>query len=235
MPHVVVVEDEADILELIQYSFRKEKFEVSAFRSGEPAFDFLRRGSADLLILDIMLPGQDGLEICRRVRSDESLRSLPLIFLTARGDEVDRIIGLELGADDYVVKPFSVRELVARARAVLRRQSQADQIRDVISTGDIYINVSTQEVTVRGGDVKLSALEFRLLHWLASHPRRVYSREQLLDHVWGFDRSVTPRTVDVHIRRLREKIELKPEQPDYIETLRGSGYRFRAQAGAASH
>lgn len=235
MPHVVVVEDEADILELIQYSFRKEKFEVSAFQSGEPAFDFLRRGSADLLILDIMLPGQDGLEICRRVRSDESLRSLPLIFLTARGDEVDRIIGLELGADDYVVKPFSVRELVARARAVLRRQSQADQVRDVISAGDIYINASTQEVTVRGGDVKLSALEFRLLHWLASHPRRVYSREQLLDHVWGFDRSVTPRTVDVHIRRLREKIELKPEQPDYIETLRGSGYRFRAQAGAASH
>ena len=234
MPHIVVVEDEADILELIRYSFRKANFEVSAFDSGEPALDFLRKNSSDLLILDIMLPGQDGLEICRRVRSDESLRSLPLIFLTARGDEVDRIIGLEIGADDYVVKPFSVRELVARARAVLRRQGQADQTRDVISAGDIYINASTQEVTVRGGDVKLSALEFRLLHWLASHPRRVYSREQLLDHVWGFDRSVTPRTVDVHIRRLREKIELKPEQPDYIETLRGSGYRFRAQAGAAS-
>ena len=229
MPHVVVVEDEADILELIRYSFQKEKFDVSAFRSGEPALDFLQRGSADLLILDIMLPGQNGFEICRRVRADERLRSLPLIFLTARGDEIDRIVGLELGADDYVVKPFSTRELVARARAVLRRQGQNEQQRDVITAGDICLNASTQEVTVRGGDVKLSALEFRLLHWLASHPRRVYSREQLLDHVWGFDRSVTLRTVDVHIRRLREKIERKPDQPDYIETLRGAGYRFRAQ------
>ena len=234
MPHVVVVEDEADILELIRYSFRKERFEVSTFETGEPALDFLRRNSVDLLILDIMLPGQDGFEICRRVRSDERLRGLPLIMLTARGEEIDRILGLELGADDYVVKPFSPRELVARARAVLRRQMNAEPSRTIIAAGAVHMNASTQEVTVRGGEVKLSALEFRLLHWLVSHPRRVFSREQLLDHVWGFDRSVTPRTVDVHVRRLREKIEQTPEQPDFIETVRGTGYRFRGENGVES-
>ena len=234
MPHVVVVEDEADILELICYSFRKERFEVSGFESGEPAFDFLRRTPADLLILDIMLPGQDGFEICRRIRTDQRLSALPLIMLTARGEEIDRILGLELGADDYVVKPFSPRELVARAKAVLRRQTNLEPSRDIVSSGAVHMNAATQEVTVRGGEVKLSALEFRLLHWLASHPRRVFSREQLLDHVWGYDRSVTPRTVDVHIRRLREKIEQTPEQPDFIETVRGTGYRFRAEGGVES-
>lgn len=227
MQHVIVVEDEADIRDVVEYNLEKEGFRVSAFESGERALHHLRGMAADLMILDIMLPGKDGFEICRRIRSDERLKDLPLIFLTARGDEVDRIVGLELGADDYVVKPFSPRELVARAKAVLRRRSKGEPANQVITAEGIQINASTQDVMVKGKDVKLSALEFKLLHWLVSHPRKVFSREQLLDHVWGYDRAVTPRTVDVHVRRLREKIEHTPEHPDFIETVRGFGYRFR--------
>ncbi len=221
------------MLELLRYNFEKAGFQVSPFASGEPALEFLRRNPADLLILDIMLPGQDGLDICRRIRLQENLRDLPLIFLTAKGDEVDRIVGLELGADDYVVKPFSPRELIARAKAVLRRHTNSEKTSEVIRVRDLRINASTCEVAVRGKEVKLSSLEFRLLHWLASHPQQVFSREQLLDRVWGMDRFVTPRTIDVHVRRLREKIETQPEQPDYIETVRGFGYRFRPEAPSA--
>ncbi len=226
---VVLIEDEKDIVELVRYNFRKEGFEVSSFFSGKEGLDHLRRHAADLVLLDIMLPDLDGFEICRRLRAEERLRSLPVIFLTAKGEEIDRVLGLEIGADDYVVKPFSPRELVARVKAVLRRQARPAEKVELIEAHDLRLDARTQEVTIRGKGVELSTLEFKLLHFLASHPRRIFGREQLLDEVWGRDRFVTPRTVDVHVRRLREKIEARPNRPQYIQTVRGSGYRFAAE------
>ena len=160
------------------------------------------------------------------MRGDERLKSVPVIFLTAKGEEIDRVLGLEIGADDYVVKPFSPRELVARVKAVLRRQERAVEPAEVIDAGDLHLDARTHEVTVRGEAAELSTLEFKLLFFLVSHPRRVLSRDRLLDEVWGRDRFVTPRTVDVHIRRLREKIEAEPGQPHHLQTVRGAGYRF---------
>ncbi len=229
-PKVVLIEDERDIVELVRYNFRKEGFEVESFSRGEEGLQYLRRHPADLVLLDIMLPDRDGFEICRRLRAEERLKSLPVIFLTAKGEEIDRVLGLEIGADDYVVKPFSPRELVARAKAVLRRQTRPAESAEVVETRDLRLDARTQEVTVRGRSVELSTLEFKLLHFLASHPRRIFSREQLLDEVWGRDRFVTPRTVDVHMRRLREKIEDHPEKPQYLQTVRGAGYRFSPEA-----
>jgi phosphate regulon transcriptional regulator PhoB len=223
---IVLIEDEKDIVELIRYNFRKEGFDVVAYASGKEGLDHLRRHAADLVILDIMLPDLDGFEICKRLRADERLKALPVIFLTAKGEEIDRVVGLEMGADDYVVKPFSPRELLARVKAVLRRQARPAEQLEVIETRDLRLDAATQEVIVRGEKVELSALEFKLLHYLASHPRRIFSRERLLDEVWGRDRFVTPRTVDVHIRRLREKIEREAHEPQYLQTVRGSGYRF---------
>jgi phosphate regulon transcriptional regulator PhoB len=227
-PRIVLIEDEKDITELVRYNFRKEGFEVSSFTSGKEGLEYLRRNPADLALLDIMLPDLDGFEICKRLRSEDRSRSLPVIFLTAKGEEIDRVLGLEIGADDYVVKPFSPRELVARVKAVLRRQTRPAEKQEVVEAGDLRLDSRTQEVTARGESVELSALEFKLLHFLASHPRRVFSREQLLDEVWGRDRFVTPRTVDVHVRRLREKVEAQADKPRYIQTVRGSGYRFVA-------
>jgi two-component system phosphate regulon response regulator PhoB len=188
--------------------------------------EYLRRNPADLVLLDILLPDEDGFEICKRLRADERLKALPVIFLTAKGEEMDRVLGLEIGADDYVVKPFSPRELVARVKAVLRRQERVAEKREVVEAGALRLDTRTQEVTVRGRLVELSALEFKLLYFLASHPRHVFDRDRLLDEVWGRDRFVTPRTVDVHIRRLREKIEDLPNRPQFLQTVRGSGYRF---------
>jgi phosphate regulon transcriptional regulator PhoB len=224
----VIVEDEPDVIELVGYNFRKEGFEVAGFSNGNEALMHLRRHAADLVILDVMLPGDSGLEICRRMRADDRLRLLPVIFLTARSAEIDRVLGLELGADDYVVKPFSPRELVARVRAVLRRQVRAEEDNQFIEIADLRMDARTREVAIRGRSVELSSLEFRLLFFLASHPRQIFSRDHLLDRIWGMDRSVTPRTVDVHIRRLRAKIEPQAGQPEYIQTVRGAGYRFAA-------
>jgi phosphate regulon transcriptional regulator PhoB len=229
-PKVVLIEDERDIVELVRYNFRKEGFEVESFGRGEEGLQYLRRHPADLVLLDIMLPDRDGFEICRRLRAEERLKSLPVIFLTAKGEEIDRVLGLEIGADDYVVKPFSPRELVARAKAVLRRQTRPAESAEVVETRDLRLDARTQEVTLRGRSVELSTLEFKLLHFLAAHPRRIFSRDQLLDEVWGRDRFVTPRTVDVHMRRLREKIEDHPEKPQYLQTVRGAGYRFSPEA-----
>ncbi|HLI30236.1 MAG TPA: response regulator transcription factor [Terriglobia bacterium] len=225
-PRIVVIEDEKDIVDLVTYALRKEGFDVKSCTRGQEGLEMIRRGPADLAVIDIMLPDLDGLEVCKRVRSDENLRDLPVIFLTARGEEVDRVLGLEIGGDDYVVKPFSPRELVARIKAVLRRRERGEERWDVIEVRDLRLDPSTQEVIVRGRSVGLSTLEFRLLHYMASHPRRIFARENLLDQVWGRDRFVTPRTVDVHIRRLREKIEAQPDRPQYLQTVRGSGYRF---------
>ena len=228
-PRIIVIEDEKDIVDLVAYALRREGFDVKSCTRGQEGLDLIRRGPVDLAVIDIMLPDLDGLEVCKRVRADKHLRNLPVIFLTARGEEVDRILGLEIGADDYVVKPFSPRELVARIKAVLRRQERKDEHWDVIEVRDLRLDPSTQEVIVRGRLVELSTLEFRLLHFMASHPRRIFARENLLDQVWGADRFVTPRTVDVHIRRLREKIEAQPEKPQYLQTVRGSGYRFTVE------
>lgn len=226
---LVIIEDEKDIVELVRYNFRKEGFEVQAFPRGKEGLDFLRRNPVDLVLLDILLPDVDGFEICRRLRADTRMASLPVIFLTAKGEEIDRVLGLEMGADDYVVKPFSPRELVARVKAVLRRQERAGEKREVVESGDLRLDTRTQEVSVAGRPVILSTLEFKLLHFLASHPRHVFSRDRLLDEVWGQDRFVTPRTVDVHIRRLREKIEAHPDRPRFLQTVRGAGYRFSAE------
>ncbi|HEV2493167.1 MAG TPA: winged helix-turn-helix domain-containing protein [Terriglobia bacterium] len=225
---VVIIEDEKDIVELVAYNLRKEGFDVQSFSRGREGVENLRHRPADLVLLDILLPDLNGFEICKYLRADERLKSVPVIFLTAKGEEVDRVLGLELGADDYVVKPFSPRELVARVRAVLRRQERAVQKDDVVRAGGLSLDPQTQEVRVGGRAVELSTLEFKLLHFLASNPKRIFSRDRLLDAVWGRDHFVTPRTVDVHIRRLREKIEPEPERPRYIQTVRGSGYRFSA-------
>jgi two-component system, OmpR family, alkaline phosphatase synthesis response regulator PhoP len=225
---VVIIEDEKDIVELVAYNLRKEGFDVQSFSRGKEGLENLRHKPADLVLLDILLPDVNGFEICKRLRSDERLKNVPVIFLTAKGEEFDRVLGLELGADDYVVKPFSPRELVARVRAVLRRQERAAERSEVVEAGDLSLDPLTQEVRVGGRAVELSALEFKLLHFLASNPRRIFSRDRLLDAVWGRDHFVTPRTVDVHIRRLREKIEREAERPRYIQTVRGSGYRFSA-------
>ncbi len=226
---VVIIEDEADIVEMVRYNFRKEGFEVESFARGRAGLEGLRRHPPDLLLLDLMLPDEDGFSICRQIRADDRLKSLPVIMLTARGEEVDRIVGLEIGADDYVVKPFSPRELVARAKAILRRQARAEEPAadaELIDLRGLRLDPRTQDVTVQGKPVELSALEFKLLYFLASHPRQIFSRERLLDEVWGRDYSVTLRTVDVHIRRLREKIEPQPDDPQYIGTVRGAGYRL---------
>ena len=228
---IVLIEDEKDIVQLVQYNFRKEGFEVDSFGRGKEGLDHLRRKSADLVLLDIMLPDLDGFEVCKRLRSDDRLKSVPVIFLTAKGEEIDRVLGLEIGADDYVVKPFSPRELVARVKAVLRRQERPAEKVEVVEAGGVRLDARTHEATVRGHLVELSAMEFSLLHFLASHPRHVFSRDQLLDEVWGRERFVTPRTVDVHIRRLREKIEAEANNPRYLQTIRGSGYRFAAEPG----
>ncbi len=226
---IVIIEDEADIVEMVRYNFRKEGFDVESYARGKEGLEAVRRAPPDLLLLDIMLPDEDGFGICRRLRADDRLRSLPVIFLTARGEEIDRIVGLEIGADDYVVKPFSPRELVARVKAILRRQERRPAEAEVVEIRELRLDSRTQDVSVRGAAVELSALEFKLLHFLASHPRQVFSRERLLDEVWGRDCSVTLRTVDVHIRRLREKIEAQPENPEYIGTVRGAGYRLLAE------
>jgi phosphate regulon transcriptional regulator PhoB len=227
---IAIIEDEADIVEMVRYNFRKEGFEVESFNRGREGLEGLRRNPPDLLLLDIMLPDEDGFSICRQLRADERLKELPVVFLTARGEEVDRIVGLEIGADDYVVKPFSPRELVARVKAILRRQARAAEKGEVVEIRGLKLDARTQDVTVDGGAVELSALEFKLLHFLAAHPRQIFSRERLLDEVWGRDCTVTPRTVDVHIRRLREKIETQPDEPAYIGTVRGAGYRMMADA-----
>ena len=228
-PRVVIIEDEKDIVELVRYNFRREGFEVESFGRGREGLDFLRRNPVDVVLLDILLPDDDGFNICRRLRADDCLRGLPVIFLTAKGEEVDRVLGLEIGGDDYVVKPFSPRELVARVKAVLRRQERVAEKREVVEIGSVRLDTRTQEVTIRGRSVQLSTLEFKLLYHMASHPRHVFNRDRLLDEVWGRDRFVTPRTVDVHIRRLREKIEALPNRPEFLQTVRGSGYRFSPQ------
>jgi two-component system phosphate regulon response regulator PhoB len=190
----------------------------------------IKKSAPDLLLLDLMLPKLSGLEVCREIRRDASLNRLPILMLTARGDEADRVVGLEMGADDYVTKPFSPRELAARVKALLRRAEPPSDSPKVIEIGKLQIDPAAYRVSLAGKPVSLSTLEFRLLYFLASRPNRVFTRDQLLDGVWGTDRFVTPRSVDVYVRRLREKIEPDPERPAHLKTVRGAGYLFETRA-----
>jgi phosphate regulon transcriptional regulator PhoB len=228
--NVLVVDDEADLIELVSYNLRKEGFIVDSAPDGEKALSKLRKKRYDLLILDLMLPGIQGMELCRILRSDPETAGLPIIMLTAKGEELDKILGLEMGADDYMTKPFRPRELVARVKAVLRR-IPAERVpgEGMLKTGELEIDKERYTVALKGKPVKLSATEFRLLLYLAERKGKVFSREQLLDAVWRDEAFVEPRTVDVHIRRLRSQIEDDPANPRYIKTLRGIGYFFSEQ------
>ena len=224
--HILVVDDEADLVELVSYNLRKDGFIVDSASDGETALTKVRKGKYDLAILDLMLPGIQGMELCRILRNDSKTARLPIIMLTAKGEEVDRIVGLEMGADDYMTKPFSPRELIARVKAVLRRSTEKPVHEKILKTGDIEIDTERYTVSIKGKPVKLSATEFKLLLFLAERKGKVFSRSQLLDAIWRDEAFVEPRTVDVHIRRLRANIEEDPAHPGYIKTMRGIGYLF---------
>jgi phosphate regulon transcriptional regulator PhoB len=224
--HILVVDDEADLVELVSYNLRKDGFIVDSASDGETALTKVRKGKYDLAILDLMLPGIQGMELCRILRNDSKTARLPIIMLTAKGEEVDRIVGLEMGADDYMTKPFSPRELIARVKAVLRRSTEKPVHEKILKTGDIEIDTERYTVSIKGKPVKLSATEFKLLLFLAERKGKVFSRGQLLDAIWRDEAFVEPRTVDVHIRRLRANIEEDPAHPGYIKTMRGIGYLF---------
>lgn len=227
--HILVVDDEADLVELVSYNLRKDGFIVDSASDGETALTKVRKGKYDLAILDLMLPGIQGMELCRILRNDSKTARLPIIMLTAKGEEVDRILGLEMGADDYMTKPFSPRELIARVKAVLRRSIEKPVHEKILKTGDIGIDTERYTVSIKGKPVKLSATEFKLLLFLAERKGKVFSRGQLLDAIWRDEAFVEPRTVDVHIRRLRAQIEQNPANPRYVKTMRGIGYFFDGQ------
>jgi phosphate regulon transcriptional regulator PhoB len=225
---VLVVEDDADIRELLRYNLEQEGFAVEQAGEGAEALRLIERRVPELLILDLMLPGMPGLELCRKLRGAPATAALPILILTARGEEVDRVVGLEMGADDYVVKPFSPRELLARIKGLLRRARAASepQAEGVYERGRLRIDFGSYQGMVDGRVCDLSVREFELLKFFVQHPGRVYRREQLLDIVWGHDVHVEPRTVDVLIRRLRRQVERDDNDPELILTVRGVGYRF---------
>lgn len=223
---IAVVEDDADILDILQYNLHREGYAVDAYARGDSALAGIKRKVPDLVLLDLMLPGIDGLEICRQLKRAPETAGLPIIMLTARSEETDRVVGLELGADDYVTKPFSTREVILRIKAVLRRGDRDDtRLGQSIISGRIQLLPEAHKLLVAGEDVLLTSTEFRLLAHLMSRPGRVQSRNRLLAEVWGYAEDVDSRTVDTHIRRLRKK--LGPES-DRIETVIGVGYRFHA-------
>ena len=225
---VFVVEDEEDIARLISHNLQAAGFEVRSFVNGGSVLSEVLREMPSLFVLDVMLPGADGFELCRQIRQTPLLSVTPIIFLTARTAEADRVKGLELGGDDYITKPFSPRELVARVRSILRGARQTPVAPEVLRLGDLEIDASSMTVQAQGRVVLTTVREFRLLEYLATHRGRVFTRDQLLDAVWKETPFVTPRSIDVYVRRLREKIEIDPRHPKYLKTLRGIGYRFEA-------
>ncbi|MDQ2901808.1 MAG: response regulator transcription factor [Acidobacteriota bacterium] len=229
MKKIVLIEDDADLYALLQYNLEKEGFGVAGSQTGKAALELCRRERPDLVLLDIMLPDCDGLDICKGIRNEPELAATPIIFLTARASETDRIVGLELGANDYIVKPFFVRELIARIKLQFRAQTPAVR---VLRAGGIELDRSGLQVRLHGQPLALTATEFRLLEFLMSHSGVVFSREQLLNAVWGQDRAITDRTVDVYILRLRQKIESNPASPASIHSVRGFGYSFQVDNGA---
>lgn len=224
MKKILLIEDDPDLYDLIQYNLEKEGYAFIGAKTGKGALDLCRRAKPDLVILDIMLPYSDGLDICRSMRRDPELAPIPIIFVTARASESDRIVGLELGANDYMVKPFFMGELVARIRTQFRKSALPV---DVMRDGELELNRTTCQVLLKGADVGLSATEFRILDVLMSRPGAVFSRQQLLDAVWGTNHAITDRAVDVYILRLRQKIETDPAKPERICSVRGFGYSFR--------
>jgi len=228
----LVVEDEPDIRKLVHYNLAQERFKVIEAEDGEKALKLVQREKPHLIVLDLMLPGLSGLELCRNLRERPETSQIPILMLTAKAGEADRIVGLEMGADDYLTKPFSPRELVARVKAILRRSEMhgAAAGTEVYEKGPLKINFSTYETIVRGKAARLTLKEFELLGFLVHNPNRVLSRDQLLDRVWGGEVFVDPRTVDVHIRRLRKAIEKNDRKPDWILTVRGVGYKFHEKA-----
>jgi two-component system, OmpR family, alkaline phosphatase synthesis response regulator PhoP len=229
---ILVVEDEKDLRDLLRYNLEQEGFAVLEAEEGELALALVRRERPALVVLDLMLPGMSGLDICRTLRQDEETERVPILILTAKATEADRVVGLEMGADDYVTKPFSPRELLARVRALLRRAQGPDVERshEIYARGRLRIDFDTYQVFLDGREIKLSLREFELLGFLARHPNRVFERAQLLDLVWGRDTYVEPRTVDVHVRRLRMRIERTDNRPEVIQTVRGVGYKFNDAA-----
>lgn len=225
-PVIFVVEDEEDIARLIAHNLQAAGFEVQSFVSGASVLTEAMRELPALFLLDVMLPGTDGFELCRHIRQTPALSATPIIFLTAKTSEADRVKGLELGGDDYITKPFSPRELIARIRTVLRGIGHTAAGSEVLRLGDLEIDISSMTVQIGGRNVLTTVREFRLLEYLAAHRGRVLTRNQLLDAVWKETPFVTPRSIDVYIRRLREKIERDPRHPQYLKTLRGIGYRF---------
>jgi DNA-binding response OmpR family regulator len=226
-PRILLVDDEQSVQKLLTYPLRKEGYEVVGALDGREALDRLHDASFDLVVLDVMLPHVDGFDVCRQIRASSTV---PIIMLTAKTEEIDKVLGLELGADDYITKPFSVREFRSRVKAVLRRAALMrgdDEHEEPIERGDVRIDFDKRHVRVRGDSVRLTYVEFEILAALARAPGRVFSRTMLLERVWGDSAYRDPRTVDVHIRHLREKLEQEPKHPELIFTVRGVGYRFR--------
>ena len=223
MRKIALIEDDADLYALLKYNLEKDGFTMVGAQTGKGAIELCRRERPDLILLDIMLPDSDGLDICKGIRSHPELAHIPVIFLTARASETDRIVGLELGANDYIVKPFFIRELIARIKIQFRGQASVNR---VLKASGLELDRSSCRVRLKGNLLQLTATEFRLLEFLMSRPGVVFSREQLLDAVWGHDRAVTDRTVDVYILRLRQKIEADAANPALIRSVRGFGYSF---------
>ncbi|HUS89355.1 MAG TPA: response regulator transcription factor [Desulfosporosinus sp.] len=228
MATILVVDDEEPIQELLRFNLEKEGYLVCVAKDGQEALKHVENDQPDLLVLDLMLPGMDGLEVCRKLRSNPKFQQIPIIMLTAKGEEIDKVLGLELGADDYMTKPFSPRELLARIKARLRRlNSQEEADAQIIIRGELRVDVTGFRVHVRGEETELTPKEFEFLRVLIAHPGKVYSRDELLERIWGYEYDGDTRTVDVHVRHLRLKVERDPSNPEYIETLRGIGYRFK--------
>ncbi len=222
---ILVIEDERPILESVQFALQKGGYQVLLAQDGETGLTLARTRKPDLVILDLMLPGMDGIEVCRAIRRDSPV---PIIMLTAKSEEIDKVIGLEVGADDYVTKPFGMRELMARVKAVMRRLTLESQVPESLTIGELGIDFAAHTVEVRGAVVDLAPREFQLLGLLATNRGRALSRDQILERVWGEDAFCEPHTVDVHIRWIRQKIERDPSDPKYILTVRGVGYRFQS-------
>ena len=221
--NILVVEDEPDLRTTLEFNLKSEGYKVKSAADGEAAINEIRKKVPDLVLLDLMLPDMSGLEVCKNIRNESFSNQVSIIMLTAKGEEVDRVVGFELGADDYVVKPFSVRELMLRISSILKRGSETNTSKEQISIGDVEINLASHRVFISGLEIELTAKEFELLKYLAERNGRIQTREVLLEQVWGYNNSVTTRTVDTHIKRLRSKIG---DVGSKIETVRGVGYRF---------
>jgi phosphate regulon transcriptional regulator PhoB len=226
---IAIVEDEAELASLIDYNLTRNGYQTHVLGGGKGTLKALEHAKPDLILLDVMLPDTDGFELCRQIRQSPALNRTPVLFLTARSDEVDRVLGLEIGGDDYMTKPFSPRELIARVKAHLRRE-QMDAEPGALDIGPFRLDRTARRVFQNDRELTLTSTEFHLLEFFLTHPGRAYSRDQLLESVWGEQRYVTPRTVDVHVRRLREQIETQPDIPRYLTTVRGFGYRFEESA-----